>query len=281
MRTLRLSLFLIAGTSTILMTQSAFAISYFVEDMYDWSTADAACTGQTTLSYTDDQIRMLVSKFDERSNMHTRIAWFDNDAWSSDIAEDQLSGQDNSFADTADFYAYSGHGNGPVVDGVQKFTAPMRTKSAGYTEDCHADSTKMKLGDNAGTYFSTPSPGNARWIMWLACYSVDVNPDQQWFDVFQGRLQYVMGYRNTSVDSSNTDDVAATFANDAYVWNRYEFKATWFSAIEDWWFNDTGEVFTRGTSSTNASWRRDHLTSGMLDDGAQNGGWWAYSYHQG
>jgi hypothetical protein len=249
--------------------------------MSNFSTCDSGCNTLPSLSHSEAQISYLVGKIDEKS-YNTRIAWFDNDAWASDLAEDRdLNGEDYIYGDAAMLYAYSGHGGANNdSSGNQHYDIPMCHVSGGYTGSCDLDvTTQSKLGDYISDYYGYPHYGDAKWAVLMTCHSADSHPEQQWTNVYHGSFTYVCGYRGLSYDMSETEDVGANFVNDAFVYHTYEFKATWFSAAANFWEPDTAEVFTKGNSLDDVLYRRDHYTAAMSDNSNQDGGYWAYAYN--
>lgn len=90
-----------------------------------------------------------------------------------------------------------------------------------------------------------------------------------------------MGYKGLSADSSYTDEVAGDWADEAYGDNE-TFKSAWFWAVEDWWIDDVGGVYSSGEDGTHAAFRRDSLRrtwvrrpAGVLYYGG------AWSWHNG
>lgn len=263
-----------------LLTQvpgAAQAFSYSGAYITTWSGCDSDCSGASALTYTDDQI----NDFDSRmaSYGHTRKRKLANaSVWASDYVEDGLGGQDHLYTDDSDVVAYSGHGSAPTVSSSQIFQAPMCR--AGSASSCRYDSRNSRFGERSGG-FATPNPGNTRWMLWFTCYSVHTSPNQQWDQAMYRGLEYVMGYRGLSADSSTTTEVPGDWVGEA-IGGSSSFKSAWFWAIEDWWVDDTGAVVAAGNTEADAINRRENLTRNWARRaGDHYGTYYAWSWHEG
>jgi hypothetical protein len=265
------------GSETINSCSTDCAFRYSGAHINDWGSCDSSCSTAGSLSYTDDQI----NGFDSRmaAHGHIRMHRFSNTSvWASDYTEDGLGGQDNLYSDDSDLVAFSGHGSAFASSTGQAFSAPMCKQ--GSASSCRYYSANSRFGERAGTYAS-PNPGRTRWLMWLTCYSVDTAPHEQWGAALWQGLEYVMGYRGTSADSSTTDEVPGDWVDEAIGGSR-GFKSAWFWAIEDWWVNDTGAVLSTGPDAATSSSRRDNLNKNWGRRGADDYGYWAsWSWHEG
>jgi hypothetical protein len=274
-----LSSSLLAATLTFVtqLPGTAHGFGYSGSYMTDWSSCEASCSGSSSLSYTDDQINGFDSAMASRG--HTLMHKFSNSSvWASDYTEDVLGGQDHYYSDDSDIVAYSGHGGAPTYSSGQTYVVPVCRK--GSVSSCWYDSSNSRFGERAGTY-ATPNPGNTRWLMWLTCYSVDTSPHEQWGEAFWQGLEYVMGYRGLSADSSYTDEVPADWVGEA-IGGSQTFKAAWFWAIEDWWVNDTGALASTGPDSATSAYRRDNLNKDWARRATNDYGYWiSWSWHQG
>jgi len=245
--------------------------------MTDWSSCDSACT-QVSLSYSGDQISYWASRMSAHNAGAWQGGWFLNDAWGSDATEDTRGGEDNNYADHNTMWAYSGHGAGPSNSAGETFVAPFC--HAGTVSSCQYDAKNSDWGEHGGAD-ATPYVGKARYLLWLTCYSVDVDPIHQWSPSMHRGLDVVMGYRGTSADSSTTDEVGGDLADRTFG-DMVQWKPAWFWAMEDWWVDDVGSIFVSGSSSTDASSRRDNImwNWGERTDGAYYN-WFAWSWHNG
>jgi hypothetical protein len=253
---------------------TARAFSYSAAYMSDWS--GCSCSANS-LSYTDDQIDGFDSALASRG--HSRLHKYANaNVWASDYTEDGLGGQDNYFSDDSDIVAYSGHGSAPTYSSGQTYMVPVC--SGGSTSSCWFDAHDARFGERSGSYAS-PHAGNTRWLLWFTCYSVDTQPDQQWGAALWEGLEYVMGYRGTSLDSYTTDEVPEDWVSKA-IGDSDSFKSAWFWAIEDWWANDTGALVSTGPDSATAAYRRDNLNKNWGRRSTSDYGYWiAWSWHEG
>jgi hypothetical protein len=233
------------------------AINYRSAYITSWSGCEC---NAAALSYTDDQINQFNSRMNAKG--HSNLSTFANqDVWGSDVGEDRdFSGEDMWYADDATAWVYSGHGDAPTVSGSQHYVVPFCKKgNASFAGGCNFDATNhMRMGEQAGAYFATPNAGSNRWIILATCYGVHTQPNQQWSPNMSRGTEYVMGYRGLSADSENTDEVLGDWVDNAYGGTVYTFKSSWFSAIEDWWVDDTAGVVSGGTSQSDADWRRDN-----------------------
>lgn len=257
-----------------LATPSAHAFTFGGEYMDTWSGCQCSNSG---LSQTGDQIHEWADNLEYYQ--HTRkFVYANSDVWSSDITEDRNGGEDWIYGDAVDLYAYSGHGSAPTVGGVQTYRAGLC--SAGTTSDCRFDSVNARWGERGGG-FQTPHTGNMRWAIFLTCYSVHTDPMNQWAEATDYGFDYVMGYKNTSVDSHTTDEVGSDWV-DAAIADGDSFKSAWFWAIEDWWADDTGGVVASGTTTAGSESRRDHLVKSTARRPANEyHGFMAWAWHEG
>lgn len=266
-----------AAAVVALLTQTpgpAHAFSYAASYMTSW---DGCACSNSSLSYTDDQMDGFDSALASRGHYRTH-KFANSSVWASDYIEDVLGGQDNYYSDDSDIIAYSGHGSAPTYSSGQTYTASVC--SAGSSSSCTFNSQNFRFGERGG-YYSTPHSGNTRWALWFTCYSVDTQPDQQWGAALWEGLEYVMGYRNTSLDSYTTDEVPSDWVEKA-IGDSDSFKSAWFWAIEDWWANDTGSLVSTGPDSATAAYRRDNLNKNWARRGAYDYGYWiAWSWHEG
>ncbi|RYZ44051.1 MAG: hypothetical protein EOO71_00845 [Myxococcaceae bacterium] len=253
---------------------TAEAFSYSASYMNNWG--GCACSN-SSLSYTGDQMDMFDAALASRG--HNRMHKFANaSVWASDYIEDTLGGQDNFFSDDSDIIAYSGHGSAPNYSAGQAFTASVC--SAGTSSSCTFSSHDFRLGEQGGSY-AYPYAGSTRWALWFTCYSVHTQPDQQWGPALWQGLEYVMGYRDTSLDSETTDEVPEDWVEKA-IGDSDTFKSAWFWAVEDWWANDTGELVSTGPESETAAYRRDNLNKNWARRAPYDYGYWiAWSWHEG
>lgn len=259
-------------------TAQAQTFSYAAAYIENWSGCDSGCNTASRLRYTDDQI----NKFD--SAMSSRGHWlrhkFSNSlVWASDYVEDRdFSGGDRWYSDDSDIVVFSGHGGAGTDSGGQTFRAPMCRR--GSVSSCRYDSSMSRFGERSG-YYSSPSQGNTRWLMLLTCYSAHTAPHQQWGEAFSLGLEYLMGYRDTSLDSATTDEVGRDWVRVAIGGNQ-RFKPAWFWAIEDWWANDTGEVVSTGAQSWGSDNRRDNqVKTWGRRPATEWGSWISWSWHRG
>jgi Family of unknown function (DUF6345) len=195
----------------------AAAETYRSSYINNWSGCQCNETG---LDYTDDQI----SQFNSAMNSHsyTKLSTYSNgSAWASDLAEDSASvngvtcsGSDRYYSDDVDAWAYSGHG-GQYADssGNQHYVIPFCNKgSSSFGGTCSLDVTKYTyMGEQSPVSYASPSAGVNRWMLLATCYSVHTAPHQQWGNSMRYGTEYVLGYRGTSADSENTDEVLGDF----------------------------------------------------------------------
>ncbi len=256
---------------------SSHAFTYSASYINDWSSCDSACNGNSSLSYTDDQINGFDSAMVSLGH-RLRHRFSNSSVYASDYTEDSLGGKDNDYSDDSDIVVYSGHGGAPVSSGRQTFIAPMCKR--GTVSSCDFRSSNARFGEQAGTY-SSPHPGATRWLMWLTCYSVDTAPNEQWGDAFYQGLEIVMGYRGTSADSPTTDEVPGDWVT-AALDNGDTFKAAWFWAIEDWWVDDTGALASAGPDAATSALRRDLMSQAWKRRDADDyGNWVSWSWYEG
>lgn len=264
------------GAALFVQSDSS-AITYTTNYMTSWSGCN--CSGNP-LSYTDDQIR----KFNNimAGLGHTRLRGFGNQSvYATDLIEDRdFNGEDHRYSDDGIMYVYSGHGNAPVYNEEwgQTFVAPMCQAVNG--ESCQFDAENARLGEQISSYAS-PHPGKLQFLMFLTCMSVHTSPHDQWIQTAWFGLQYIMGYRGYSADSSLTDEVADDWAEEAYGKGK-TFKAAWMWAIEDWWIDDTGSVWAPGDTLDKARQRRDTLNKTWpLRPASEVAVTSAWSWHEG
>jgi hypothetical protein len=264
-----------------LPTAPASAITYRSAWMNNWSGCECSAG---SLSYTDDQISIFNSHMNAKGHSHNGT-FGNGDVWASDVGEDRdYSGEDMYYSDDSVAWAYSGHGDAPTVSGAQHFQVPFCNKGSGsFSGTCNFDATAyLRLGEQSPTYFSSPNAGNNRWMILATCLSVHTAPNEQWWETLAEGTEYVMGYRGLSADSETTDEVLGDWVDNAYASTVYTFKSSWFSAIEDWWVDDTGSVVSGGTNSTDSNWRRDNYSRNESRRSAST--WWSYyswSWHEG
>jgi len=125
---------LVIGISAQALANSdGYSFKYYGEWMTSWSGCTCVPTAQG-LSYPDDQINAFAAVMD--ANQHQRVAVYGNhDVWAADIVEDGLGGADNVEADSADIYAFAGHGTVANDSNGQTYKSPRCT--AGYSyDDC-------------------------------------------------------------------------------------------------------------------------------------------------
>lgn len=267
----------IAALAMLSQAPAAHAFSYAASYINNWSSCDSACNGNNSLSYTDDQI----DDFDSAMSSlgHTRNHKFANGSvWGSDYTEDLLNGQDYLYSDDSDIVVYSGHGGAPTYSSGQTFVAPLC--HAGTSSSCTFNASNARFGERSG-YYSSPNPGDTRWLLWFTCYSVHTAPNEQWGEAFYRGLEYVMGYRGTSADSSTTVEVPGDWVG-AAISGSDTFKSAWFWAIEDWWVDDTGAVASTGPDSASSDYRRDNLKRTWARRSSTDlGNWISWSWHEG
>lgn len=274
MKAIHLSMPWMAALALVTQTPStARAFSYSASYINNWGGCEC---GSSSLSYTGDQMDGFDAAMASRG--HSRQFKFANaNVWASDYTEDVLGGQDYIFSDTSDVIAYSGHGAAPTYSS-QVYQAPLCR--SGSTSSCWFDSRNARFGERTGSY-ATPYAGNTRWSLWFTCYSVDEHPDQQWGAALLQGHEYIMGYRNTSLDSYTTDEVPSDWVDRA-IGGQDSFKSAWFWAVEDWWANDTGGLVTAGPDANSALYRLDNLNhTWSRRDAYDYGLWIAWSYHEG
>nr|WP_275583673.1 DUF6345 domain-containing protein [Archangium primigenium] len=248
--------------------------SYSAAHITSW---DGCECSSSSLSFTDDQMNGFDAALASRG--HIRMHRFANtDVWASDYTEDSFGGFDHISSDDSDLIAYSGHGAAPKYSSGQTYKAPVCR--SGSTSSCWFDSQNIRFGERSGSH-ATPFVGETRWSLWFTCYSVDERPDQQWGAALLQGHEYVMGYRDTSLDFYTTDEVPSDWVDRA-IGGADSFKSAWFWAVEDWWANDTGGLVTAGPDSNSTLYRLDHLNKTWARrDASDYGLWIAWSYHQG
>jgi hypothetical protein len=268
----------VAALEAFLLTASgpALAGGYTLNYMTNFSGCDSSCSGNSSLSYTDDQINQLDSAL--AGYGHTRLHKFSNsNTWASDLVEDALGGQDNIYSDNGFLFAYSGHGGTGTDGGGQTFRAPFCKK--GVSSSCVVQSPNARLGEQTGPYAAIA--GQMKYLIWATCFSVDTAPNNQWDQTMRYGTEMIFGYRGTSADSWTTDEVLGDFA-DAAFGDGDKLKAAWFWAIEDWWVDDTGALVASGVDEADAVWRRANMRAstprrapGTIHT------WFAWSWHEG
>lgn len=281
-RRLKLPVTGIVTVTMLGMVRPTHAINYVAEYMTSWS--GCACS-QNSLSYPDDQIYYFDAKM--RALGHTRKYLYSNkNVWTSDITEDRgFNGLDRIYGDTATMYIFSGHGGAPNDSNGQYFSVPfckgLNGATSGSNGSCLASSRKMRMGEPSTDYYGTPYRGYAAYIMWLTCYSVHTNPMQQWSQTMGVGTDYIMGYKNTSADSSYTDEVGEDWAAKAMGSGAYTFKSSWFYAVDDWWVNDTGGVVANGNTASDATYRRDNYYRYSPATHPDYHGYYTWSWYEG
>ena len=252
---LLLSLFATYGITVGTPATALASVTYGTSYMNDWTGCE--CSG-SSLTYTDDQITMLRSEL--ASGNHTADFFFANSTvWASDLLEDKdFGGEDNLYGDNVDLFAFSGHGGATTNTWGQEYIAPFC--DGGSSNTCLFKAETARFGERSGPY-STPHPGNLRYLILATCESVHTAPNDQWIQSFWYGLDAVMGYRGLSADSYTTDEVLADFASTSFNGST-DLKAGWFWAIEDWWVNDTGSIIVSGSSAAEASTRLNNIDAG-------------------
>jgi len=250
------------------------AITYTTEYITSWASCDCS---QNALKYTSNQVNYFHQRMSKYG--HTRLRGYSNTSvWASDVVEDSYGGKDHWYSDDGDMYVFSGHGGAYNDSNGQYFSVPMCKRDN--QTSCSASSRKMIFGERGGS-FSTPHSGSLRYLMWLTCESVHTAPDYQWIDTARYGLEYIMGYRGLSADSSTTEEVAEDWVDKAMKDGR-TFKSAWFYAIEDWWVNDVGSLVAPGVDANASIQRRDNLTKNWGRRPAnERATWMAWSWHQG
>jgi len=251
----------------------AEAFTYGMEFMTSYSGCDSPCSSNSGLSQTDDQMNMMDSTLSGLG--HTfRFKWSNGNTFASDLAEDRdYSGDDWNWADGSDIFAYSGHGSGNNDGNGQSYQMPLCRANG--TASCNFDSDAARWGEGwqFNFYYST-HPGAMRWAVLATCFSVDVDPWNQWAEGFTLGLEYVLGYRGLSADSFTTDEVPSDWANSC-IGNTTGFKSGWFSAAEDLWVDDTAEVAAGGTDVNDAIYNRDNQIKTWSKKPVFEEDWWA------
>src|SRR6478609_3326056 len=254
----------------------ARAGGYTLNYMTSNSGCDSGCKGNSSLSYTDDQINQLDSALNDYG--HTLLHKFSNqNTWSSDLVEDNLGGQDQLYSDNGFLFAFSGHGGAGTDSGGQTFLAPFCKK--GTSSSCTMLSPNARLGEQTGPF--ALNPGKIKYLIWATCFSVDTAPNNQWDQTMRYGTEMIFGYRGTSADSGATGEVLGDFADAAFGDND-QLRAAWFWAIEDWWVDDTGAMVASGATESEAISRRANLraSSPRRAAGAIHT-WFAWSWHEG
>lgn len=268
---------LLAAATLPLTLQKSIAIDFGAEYLTSWSGCEC---GGDSLSYTDNQIRMLRDKL--QSQGHTkRFVYANANTWAADVTEDtDFGGIDYLFGDDVDLFAFSGHGSAPDDSaGNQTFRVPF-CKASG-APSCRFDAANARLGESSGHY-ATPNGGTSRYSIWLTCYSVHTEPIEQWAQTMRQGHDYVMGYRGTSADSYTTDEVPRDWARKAMrSSDPWRFKKAWLWAIEDWWIDDTGAVVANGSDRDHAIDRRNRYRRTWSGPHTANWYWYAWSWHEG
>jgi hypothetical protein len=251
----------------------AAALSVGAEAVENYSGCGCA-TGD--LRYCNDQASRFITKMDV---WHTRKYLYTNsDAWSGDLVEDQLGGQDNLYGDNVQVLLVSGHGG---MNAAGTVYYGYLCKAQAYPS-CSYNTTKTYLGEVAGQPYSA-KPGKLRFLILCTCHGVDQSrAPNVWGRVFKRgkNFSYVMGYTGTSMDSVYTIDVGQLFAAKAAGPPKWTLKQSWFFAVEDAYVNDTGSLITFGKTQARAISRRDSMKLLTLPTG-ENPGWFAWSWHQG
>ncbi len=255
----------------------ASAFDYGTAYMTSWSGC-GWCAGQSSLSYTDDQIQMFESEMNAAGN-HRTHRYVNGNVWAGDLVEDAyFGGDDRYYSDDGELWAYSGHGGTSGSGWSQDFTIPM-CKPGSYSS-CTYLAEDSRMGERSG-YYANPAQGDLRWLVLATCFSVHTDPYGQWGQTLSLGLDMVMGYRGTSADSETTDEVLEDFAEESFDDNE-DFKEGWFYAIEDWWVDDTGALIASGTTESDAVNRRDNLDRNWgRRPSTQYHGWFAWSWHEG
>jgi hypothetical protein len=225
------------------------------------------------LSYCNDQARKFINRIDD---WHTRKFWYaDQNAWNSDLVEDELGGTDYPYGDEVQLLLVSGHGS---LSGGTYYGYLCKSSSF---NACSYNTSQTYLGETAGQSYAT-HPGKLRFLILCTCHSVDkVKAPSVWRPVFaRGKnLMYVMGYTGTSADSSTTDEVGEDFADKA-AGSGWTLKQAWFWAIEDWWVDDTGAVVTAGDTQAEAVSNREKMKLSWAPN-VNYPSWIAWAWHEG
>ncbi len=230
------------------------------------------------LSHTIWQIDMWGGEMASFGNA-ARFEYGDQNVWTSDVVEDAYpGGQDNAYADSVDFYALSSHGRVQGAAGHQTYIGSMCSRGTFTSPEW--DSQNSIFDETPPNYFAINSPGYARFIMLLTCFSVDTEPQNAWQAATAYGNDVIMGYRGLSADSTNTEEVGRDLADGVFR-NGQSFKPAWFYAVEDWWVDDVGEILVRGKTSAECISRLNGLSpqtprriNGIL-------GYMCWSSHQG
>lgn len=256
--------------------RTALAGGYTLNYMTSYSGCDSSCSGNSSLSYTDDQINQLDSALNDHG--HSLLHKFGNKStWASDMVEDNLGGQDHLYSDNGFLYAFSGHGGTGTDSGGQTFRAPYCKK--GTSSSCTMQSPNARCGEQTGPF--AVNPGKLKYLIWATCYSVHTAPNNQWDQTMRYGTEMIFGYRGTSADAWTTDEVLGDFADAAFGDND-KLRAAWFWAIEDWWVDDTGAMLASGATESEAISRRANLRASTPRRAAGAiHTWFAWSWHEG
>src|SRR5689334_14850481 len=89
----------VCGASLVSRQAFGYGTAYMVEYMTSWSGCEAGCSGNNSLSYTDDQMNGLDSAMNYFGNS-LRYKYWNANVCASDLVEDHdFLGQDNIYAD--------------------------------------------------------------------------------------------------------------------------------------------------------------------------------------
>jgi hypothetical protein len=289
-RVVRSTLTSLAMLAGMLVPNTASASWFSTEWMRTWDGCE--CYGGPNLTYTDNQANLFGWKMMSYNN-----SWWGNysyhSVWASDLAEmsdPAITGQDDIYGDMTDLWFYSGHGYSQHSNpnGGQIFKAPACHKGTLSTNDqCYYRSERSRFGERFGPY-ATPNQGSLRWLIMATCFSVDTSPFWQWYKALTYGGDAVYGFRGLSTDSPFTDEIGESFAIDAFG-DQDPMTASWFSANDDFWINDTSAVIV--TDGDFTGWHAG--LSGALGRLEHMRTWWwrrpwnfqatafAWNYHEG
>ncbi len=234
---------------TLSFAQDLSSMHYMLEAMGTWK--DCACSA-SALSYSKAQINQLQTQLN-KAGMNKLYKFFDGNVDNTDVIEDYFGGKDHLYADNAELYALSSHGDAPTVSNQQLYTPALCHKMNSAL--CAPYSNQFVMGEWVTSPYGVHI-GKLRWLILSTCYSVHTSPHQQWQLPFKYGLDMIMGYRGKTKDSSTTDEVLADFAEHAFRGNS-KFKKVWFSATEDWLVNDTASIMTCHGQNTGTT--EEHL----------------------
>lgn len=276
-------LFWILLTITISL-ENAKALDVGAESVEDYAGCGCAFkdgTKEGNLFYANNQAGNFIS---EIKKWHTKKFWYkDRDAWASDLVEDGIGsgGTDNKYGDNVHILFVSGHGY--KSSGVDRGIRLCKTNNY---QNCRSyisgRSRNMYLGETSGQSYSS-NPGNLRFLILCACYSVDKDKAASiWGPVFWNgqNLLYVMGYSGDSSDKSSNSNVGKDFANKA-AGAGWTLKQAWFWAMTEDGVRDTGALISRGSSRSAAINNRDNMRLSQSPPATWPPNYVAWSWYQG